>query len=96
MSIWSKKLNLNFQNNNDDSDTDDDDWSKEIDDEFIRISEIDTAQLIDGMQNLMPQCPEFADLLADQIWNNKPGDPQRRRWRKSTIKKCMAMWTMYV
>ena len=44
MSIWSKKLNLNFQNNNDDSDTDDD-CSKEIDDEFIRISEIDAAQL---------------------------------------------------
>ena len=75
-----------MQENSDDSDSESEDCNKENDPDFIRISEIDTATLIDVMEKLTPNCPEFVDLLSDQIRNNQPSDPRWRRWQKSTIK----------
>ena len=43
-----------FLYKSDDSDTDDDDNNNELHDDFIQISEVDSCQLIEGIQSLLP------------------------------------------
>ena len=62
------------------------------DNETIVLSKNDHEDLITIIEKLLPDAPNFKDLLRSQLKNAVGKDPRARRWDTRIISLCLSLW----
>ena len=63
--------------------------------QFIKLGDVDHADLVRIIQQLLPQAPEFSMLLESQLQNANVKDPRGWKWDKRIITLCLHLWAKY-